>query len=345
MICPKCFTAYNKESCPRCSPAPKAHVFTLHVPDEPPADWYDGKPKVCPGTGQVALARFSGEVHADGERVYLCRCLWCDRPMTPAVAMPEHTFIPVDPEQLTFITTGKVLEGIEWQSDKACDGDHPIPRCHDPQCYHRDPRAGNASAPHIVVLCGSCKFYDQFQRANYEETLKGHIVLSVGFAPDGMVPQRRPPRTGYRDYTSGQWHPAPSAIDYPEHARGCATCQRTDGSASRHAEDVGCTQAQKLALDELHKKKIDLADEVFVLNVGGYIGTSTASEIAYAEENGKPIRWLEPPVDLCGYCHHPIGELPALRVTSAAYSDVGFWHQHCFEAWTRVRDGMKKEQP
>lgn len=47
-------------------------------------------------------------------------------------------------------------------------------------------------------------------------------------------------------------------------------------------------------LDELHKRKIDLADEVLVLNVGGYIGESTRSEIEYAEKLGKPIRYLEP---------------------------------------------------
>ncbi len=49
----------------------------------------------------------------------------------------------------------------------------------------------------------------------------------------------------------------------------------------------------KVRLDELHKRKIDLADEVFVLNVGNYIGDSTRSEIAYAEANGKPVKYLE----------------------------------------------------
>lgn len=47
------------------------------------------------------------------------------------------------------------------------------------------------------------------------------------------------------------------------------------------------------ALDELHLRKIDLADEVFVLNVGGYIGKSTLKEIRYANEKGKPVRFLE----------------------------------------------------
>jgi hypothetical protein len=53
------------------------------------------------------------------------------------------------------------------------------------------------------------------------------------------------------------------------------------------------TSDDKERLDELHLRKIDLADEVLVLNVGGYVGSSTAREIAYAKQHGKPIRWLE----------------------------------------------------
>ena len=52
---------------------------------------------------------------------------------------------------------------------------------------------------------------------------------------------------------------------------------------------------RKARLDELHLRKIDLADEVLVLNVGGYIGDSTRHEIEYANERGRPIRYLEPP--------------------------------------------------
>lgn len=50
----------------------------------------------------------------------------------------------------------------------------------------------------------------------------------------------------------------------------------------------------KLRLDHLHKRKIDLADEILVLNVGGYIGDSTRDEIRYAETRNKGIRFLEP---------------------------------------------------
>jgi hypothetical protein len=103
----------------------------------------------------------------------------------------------------------------------------------------------------IVCLCGSTRFYREYQRANYDETMDGKIVLSVGHYPN-----------------------APD-----------------DGP---HAERLGCTAEQKIALDELHKDKIDLADEVLILNVGGYVGSSTRSEIAHAIKAGKRLRWLEP---------------------------------------------------
>lgn len=103
--------------------------------------------------------------------------------------------------------------------------------------------------PKVVCLCGSSRFYDEWQRAEYEETMKGNIYLSIGFYP----------------HSAGQ----------------------------AHGEGVGCTPEQKIALDELHKRKIDMADEVLVLNVGGYIGDSTRSEILYAMETGKDIRYLE----------------------------------------------------
>lgn len=50
----------------------------------------------------------------------------------------------------------------------------------------------------------------------------------------------------------------------------------------------------KANLDELHLRKIDLADEVLILNVGGYVGESTRREWAYAVKQGKHIRWHEP---------------------------------------------------
>jgi hypothetical protein len=52
-------------------------------------------------------------------------------------------------------------------------------------------------------------------------------------------------------------------------------------------------EGTKEMLDDMHKRKIDLADEIFVINRGGYIGSSTQSEIAYAKEHNKKISYLE----------------------------------------------------
>ncbi len=106
-----------------------------------------------------------------------------------------------------------------------------------------------ADRPTIVTLCGSTRFYEAFKKANYEETMAGKIVLSIGFA-----------------------HHRPEV----------------------HGETTGCTPEQKEALDVLHKKKIDISDEVLILNVGGYIGDSTQSELDHAVAGGKSIRFLEP---------------------------------------------------
>ena len=104
--------------------------------------------------------------------------------------------------------------------------------------------------PEIVVLCGSTRFYDMFQAANYDLTMLGKIVLSVGFYPHSKA-------------------------------------------IHGHGEGVGHDSTEKVALDELHKRKIDLADRVYVLNVDGYIGESTRSEIDYAVAHGKPVDYLE----------------------------------------------------
>jgi len=53
------------------------------------------------------------------------------------------------------------------------------------------------------------------------------------------------------------------------------------------------SESTKEMLDDMHKRKIDLADEIFVINPGGYIGSSTKSEIEYAMKTGKSVRYLE----------------------------------------------------
>ena len=57
--------------------------------------------------------------------------------------------------------------------------------------------------------------------------------------------------------------------------------------------EEGTLTATKEMLDDMHKRKIDMADEIFVVNVGGYIGDSTRSEIEYAHQHGKKVNYLE----------------------------------------------------
>jgi hypothetical protein len=118
--------------------------------------------------------------------------------------------------------------------------------------------------PEIVCLCGSTRFYEEFQRANFEQTMLGRIVLSVGFYPHG----------GYE-------------------------------SRTLHGQEVGVTAEDKIKLDELHKRKIDLCDFILVLNKDGYIGDSTKSEVRYAIEHHKPVRWLETPTPEVLASTHP----------------------------------------
>ena len=54
------------------------------------------------------------------------------------------------------------------------------------------------------------------------------------------------------------------------------------------------TSGTKEMLDDMHKRKIDMADEIFVINKGGYIGSSTRSEIEYAKATGKTVCCMEP---------------------------------------------------
>ena len=67
----------------------------------------------------------------------------------------------------------------------------------------------------------------------------------------------------------------------------------TVGLFGHSGDDVVWTEGVKDMLDRQHLAKIDLADEIFVINVGGYIGDSTRREIAYAEFKGKTISYLE----------------------------------------------------
>lgn len=61
-----------------------------------------------------------------------------------------------------------------------------------------------------------------------------------------------------------------------------------------HADDEEALQYEvKAMLDRQHLAKIDLADEIFVINVDNYIGDSTRKEIEYAKAKGKHVGFLE----------------------------------------------------
>ena len=72
---------------------------------------------------------------------------------------------------------------------------------------------------------------------------------------------------------------------------GCA--MHADPEIFGHLSEEEMT-ATKKRLDALHFRKIEMSDEILVLNVGGYVGESTSREIARAHMLSLPVRWLEP---------------------------------------------------
>jgi hypothetical protein len=65
------------------------------------------------------------------------------------------------------------------------------------------------------------------------------------------------------------------------------------GLFGHSGDDEVWTEGTKAMLDDMHKRKIDMADEIFVINVGGYVGSSTKSEIEYAILTNKIVNYLE----------------------------------------------------
>ena len=107
----------------------------------------------------------------------------------------------------------------------------------------------------IITLCGSKKFSDEMLVTQWELTKAGHIVLT--------------------------WCVLPQS--YFEKGFG-----NTD-----HAH-IGDQEGVKEIVDAVHKKKIDLSDEILVINIDDYIGESTKSEILHALKAGKIIKFLYP---------------------------------------------------
>lgn len=111
--------------------------------------------------------------------------------------------------------------------------------------------------PIVTTLCGSTRFPDAFALANMHLSMMGRVVLSVGM---------------------------------------CAHADQPTGSRFL-ANDGDEATPEKQQLDQLHFRKIDISDGIFVVNPGGYVGSSTRREIAYARSLGKSVEWLFPPTD------------------------------------------------
>ena len=66
------------------------------------------------------------------------------------------------------------------------------------------------------------------------------------------------------------------------------------GLFGHSGDDEVWTEGTKEMLDDMHKRNIDMADRIYIINVNGYIGSSTRSEIEYARKKGKQVLFLEP---------------------------------------------------
>lgn len=106
--------------------------------------------------------------------------------------------------------------------------------------------------PKVITLCGSSRFPEAFHIANAHFSMMGYVVISLGLFGHADQPE------GSKFLTS-------------------------DGNEN---------EKSKQNLDKLHFAKIDLSDEIFVINVAGYIGSSTYREIAYAKKHGKKINFM-----------------------------------------------------
>lgn len=109
--------------------------------------------------------------------------------------------------------------------------------------------------PEVICICGSTKFADNHAIKRWEFERTGRaICLMINYLP--------------------AWYASEQGWDGLDH--------------------FGEAAGLKEQLDELHFRKIDISDRVYVINVDGYIGESTRNEIEYAESIGKPIDYLEP---------------------------------------------------
>lgn len=145
----------------------------------------------------------------------------------------------------------------------------------------------------VVTLCGSSRFPDAHMIAMMHESLRGNVVIPMGLY-------------GHADYPEG------------------AEFLTSDGDEST---------PEKQGLDELHLRKIDLADEVLVVNVGGYVGSSTQREIDYARREGKRVRFLFPDGDDPPRREATRDDLDVRNLRACAHNFLGCWEH---QQWERI---------
>ncbi|MBR0533077.1 MAG: DUF4298 domain-containing protein [Bacteroidales bacterium] len=102
------------------------------------------------------------------------------------------------------------------------------------------------------------------------------------------------------------------------------------GLFGHSGDDEVWTEGTKEMLDDMHKRKIDMADAIYVINVGGYIGSSTRSEIEYARANGKEVLYLEEP-----------GEAAALSEAEQRVALQSARMREVQRAYRQVLDGLE----
>ncbi len=110
------------------------------------------------------------------------------------------------------------------------------------------------SRPIVTTICGSTRYAEAQQLAQMHLSMMGRIVIPCGLY-------------GHADHPQGAKH------------------LTSDGDE---------TKPEKQGLDELHYRKIDLSDGIFVVNVAGHVGSSTRREIEYAFTHAKNVEWMFP---------------------------------------------------
>jgi hypothetical protein len=145
----------------------------------------------------------------------------------------------------------------------------------------------------IICLCGSTKFEGYFHQVNRTLSLMGNIVISLGVFGHGD-------QQNWDNHIDRFGLPAMPTVDWG-----------TDDNPSE----------AKVMLDQLHFRKIDLANMVYVVNPNRYIGTSTQREVEYALSQGKQVSLMIENKDLCSDCWNDgVVDKPCKNTTCVNYA-------------------------